>query len=66
MSKINIQGTIDNIRSKSNVYTSLIEAVVNSIDSIKTSEILNGEIFIIVKREHTLNFDGTLDRKSVV
>ncbi len=60
MSKINIQGTIDNIRSKSNVYTPLIEAIVNSIDSIKTSKITDGEIVVIVKREHTLNFEGSL------
>lgn len=60
MSKINIQGTIDNIRSKSNVYTPLIEAIVNSIDSIKTSKIADGEIIIIAKREHTLNFEDSL------
>lgn len=31
MSRINIQGTIDNIRSKSNIYTPIIEAIVNSM-----------------------------------
>ncbi|MET0635187.1 MAG: ATP-binding protein [Chitinophagaceae bacterium] len=51
MSKINIQGTIDNIRSKSNVYTPIIEAVVNSIDSIQKSNIKNGEVKIIIKRD---------------
>lgn len=60
MSKINIQGTIDNIKSKSNVYSPLIEAIVNSIDSIKTRGIANGEIDIVVKREHILNFENSL------
>lgn len=60
MSKVNIQGIIDNIRSKSNVYTPIIEAVVNSIDSIISSKISNGEITILIKREHTLNFEDSL------
>lgn len=51
MSKINIQGTIDNIRSKSNVYTPIIEAIVNSIDSIQRSKTKNGEVKIVVKRD---------------
>jgi hypothetical protein len=60
MSKINIQGTIDNIRSKSNVYTPLIEAIVNAIDSIKTGKIAGGKITIIVKREQTGVFEDVL------
>jgi len=51
MSKINIQGTIENIRSKSNVYTPIIEAIVNSIDSIQKAKIKNGEVKIVVKRD---------------
>ncbi len=51
MSKINIQGTIDNIRSKSNVYTPIIEAIVNSIDSIQKAKTKNGEVKVIVKRD---------------
>ncbi len=31
MSKINILGIVKNIKSKTNVYTPIIEAVVNSI-----------------------------------
>src|SRR5660397_245703 len=34
MSRINIQGTIENIRSKSNIYTPIVEAIINSIQSI--------------------------------
>jgi len=59
MSKINIQGTIDNIRSRSNVYTPLIEAVVNAIDSIRTFKPPDGDIEVVVKRDNTLIFDGS-------
>lgn len=55
MSKINILGIVNNIKSKSNVYTPIVEAVVNSIDAIGNKP--NGKIEIIVHREQTLNFD---------
>lgn len=57
MSRINIQGTIDNIRSKSNVYTPIIEAIVNSIQSIVSKGIENGKIEIVLHRENALEFD---------
>tara|TARA_R110002033_G_scaffold79931_1_gene130894 strand:+ start:15242 stop:17233 length:1992 start_codon:yes stop_codon:yes gene_type:complete len=57
MSRINIQGTIDNIKSKSNVYTPIIEAIVNSIQSIINSEILNGKIEIILQRDKVLDLN---------
>jgi len=60
MSRINIQGTIDNIRSKSNVYTPIIEAIVNSIQSIVSKEIGNGKIEIILHRENTLQFENSI------
>ncbi|MFD0763349.1 ATP-binding protein [Mucilaginibacter lutimaris] len=60
MSKINIQGTVDNIRSKSNVYTPLIEAIVNAIDSIIEAKQIKGEVIIKVIRENSLQFDDTL------
>lgn len=37
MSKLNIEGIIKNIRSKSNIYTPIIEGVVNSIEAIGES-----------------------------
>ena len=58
MSRINIQGTIENIRSKSNIYTPIVEAVVNSIQSIIAKNIENGKIEIILHRESTLGFDN--------
>ena len=35
MSKLNILGVVKQIRNKSNAYLPIIEAIVNSIDSIK-------------------------------
>jgi hypothetical protein len=61
MSKINIQGTIDNIRSKSNVYTPIIEAIVNSIEAIEESpNKKKGKITITVIRDKALQFDGMI------
>ncbi|OSZ82093.1 ATP-binding protein [Chitinophagaceae bacterium IBVUCB1] len=57
MSRLNIQGIIKNIRSKTNVYTPIIEAIVNSIDAITESGVENGRITISVKRENTLSLN---------
>lgn len=57
MSKINILGIVNNIKSKSNVYTPIVEAVVNSIDAIGNKP--KGKIEIIVHRENTLEFDDS-------
>ena len=46
MSKINILGIVKNIKSKSNVYTPIVEAVVNSIEAIGGKP--NGKIEIVV------------------
>ena len=60
MSRINIQGTIDNITSQTNVYTPIIEAIVNSIDSIANKAIDHGKIEISIIRESEIDFDGSL------
>src|SRR5665647_2718008 len=59
MSRINIQGTIENIRSKSNIYTPIVEAIVNSIQSIVDKGIENGKIEIILHRENTFEFENS-------
>lgn len=57
MSKVNIQGVINNIKSNtSNVYTPIIEAIVNSIQSIVEKGIDNGKIEVILHREQLLDF----------
>lgn len=55
MSKINILGIVNSIKSKSNVYTPIVEAVVNSIEAIGNKP--DGKIEIIVHRDMTFNFD---------
>lgn len=60
MSRINIQGIIDNIRSKSNVYTPVVEAIVNSIQSIINKDIPNGKIEITLFRHQTLEFENSI------
>ncbi len=60
MSRISIQGTIDNIRSKSNVYTPVIESIVNSIQSITDKKGENGKIEVILHREKILQFENQI------
>ena len=62
MSRINILGTIEHIKSRSSVYTPIIEAVVNSVESIIESSRLDGEVEIILirQKQQSLNFDGAL------
>lgn len=57
MSKLNIVGIIKGIRSKTNVYTPIIEAIVNAIDSIHESRRRDGKITVLIRREPVLNFD---------
>lgn len=57
MSKLNIEGVVKNIRSKSNIYTPIIEGVVNSIEAISESGRSDGRIVITVKRETELALD---------
>jgi hypothetical protein len=57
MSKINILGIVKSIKSKSNVYTPIVEAVVNSIDAIGNKP--NGKIEIVVYRDNVLEFDNS-------
>jgi hypothetical protein len=58
MSKINILGIVANIKSQSNVFTPIVEAIVNSIQSIIEKGEQSGIIKIIVKREHILDLDA--------
>jgi hypothetical protein len=55
MSKLNISGIIKNIKSKTNVYTPIVEAVVNSIEAIDEKQ--DGKIEIVVYRENTFLLD---------
>ena len=62
MSKVNVQGVIRNLKNKtSNVYTPVIEAIVNSIQSIIEKGIDDGKIEIVLHREKLLSFETTPD-----
>ena len=58
MSQINILGIIKGIKSKTNIYTPLIEAIVNSIDSIMDTGRKDGLIEIVLERYSELPFDN--------
>lgn len=65
MSQINIKGFINNIKSKSNVYTAIAEAVVNSIQSIEETTRKDGKVIIIIKRsdQKEINFENSDEEK---
>lgn len=68
MSKVNIGGLIQNqLKYKTNIYDTLIEAVVNSIQAIEEIGETNGEITIkINRRNDQLDFEGlTPDIESI-
>lgn len=58
MSKLNILGVVKQIRSKSNAYLPIIEAIVNSIDSIKESGRNDGFVNVILQRENCIEVDS--------
>jgi len=61
MSQLNIKGLVENIRTRTNVYTPIIEAIVNAIDAIDQSGRKDGKIEIIVQRsnQQPLNLDSS-------
>jgi hypothetical protein len=50
MSNVNIKRLVDNIRSGTNIYTPLVELVVNAIQAIDAKDIENGSVEIEVLR----------------
>src|SRR5688572_17813714 len=50
MSRVSIQGIVDNIKSNSNVYTPLVEGIVNAIDAIKKNKTGRGQITVTIIR----------------
>lgn len=59
MSSVNIHGVVNNISLNTSVYTPIIEAIVNSIQSIEKIKNENGEIIITLIRngQNGLKFD---------
>lgn len=51
MSKVNIKGVIKNINNhRTNIYTPLIEGIVNAIQAIEKTQRKDGEIILVLKR----------------
>lgn len=65
MSNIHIKRAVSNIREKTSIYTPIVEAIVNSIQAIKSKKEANGLVTVILKRNGQLELDGTQsgDRK---
>lgn len=68
MSNVNVQGVVKNHGARSNIFTPLVEAVVNSIDAIEERGIKDGEIKIKLIRGHqpSLVKDGTKSKADIV
>lgn len=58
MSKLNISGVVKQIKSRANAYLPLVEAIVNSIDSIRESGRQDGYVNVIIKRDCVLELDS--------
>lgn len=51
MSHINVTGVVNNHGVRSNIFSPLVEAVINSIDAIEDRGISHGEINVLFKRD---------------
>lgn len=59
MSNIHIKRAVSNIKDKTSIYTPIVEAIVNSIQAIKSKEEANGLITVTLNRNTQLELDGT-------
>ena len=60
MSNINIKRTIENIRSGTNVYTPIVELIVNAIQAIRTIRAAGGKVEVTVLRSSQAEFGEQL------
>lgn len=60
MSNVNIKRAIENIRSGTNIYTPVVEMVVNAIQAVETTNIKDGLVEIIVNRDHQMDLMDSL------
>jgi len=58
MSNVNVKRAVENIRSGTNVYTPLVETVVNAIQAIEAASNPSGRIDILVKRSSQQELEG--------
>ncbi len=62
MSHINVTGVVKNHGVRSNLFTPLVEAVVNSIDSIDDRKIADGKIRVLFRRDSRPSLFEGVDR----
>ena len=60
MSNVNIKRAIENIRSVTNVYTPIVEVIVNAIQAIETLNRSDRRIEVLLKRSHQLDTEDPL------
>ena len=60
MSKVNVKRAIENIRAKTNVYTPVVEMIVNAIQAIDESGRTDGEVSVRALRNSQAELDGSL------
>lgn len=60
MSNVNIKRAIENIRSGTNVYTPIVEVVVNAIQAIESLDKSDGHIEILLSRSPQLDSEDSL------
>lgn len=59
MSNVNIRRAVENIKSGVNVYTPLVELVVNAIQAIEMGNTQNGRIEVLIKRAAQIKIEST-------
>lgn len=59
MSNINVRRAVENIRSGTNVYTPLVETIVNAIQAIEAGSPAAGRVDILVKRSSQQELEGS-------
>ena len=60
MRKVNIKRTVENVRVNTTVYSPIIEAVVNALQSIESAGRQDGQITIRIQRDGQIEMDGGL------
>ena len=58
MSNVNVRRAVENIRSGTNVYTPLVETIVNAIQAIEAGSAKKGFVDILVKRSNQQELEG--------
>jgi len=58
MSNINVRRAVENIRSGTNVYTPLVESIVNAIQAIEAASQYKGRVDILVRRSNQQELEG--------